>query len=70
MKNKTHKEGSPWHQVYDPYKRNIKITNDLIKEYFDKLPDIKLTEFEIPEDDIIGYRDENGILVLPEEYDY
>lgn len=70
LKNKTHKEGSPWHQVYDPYKRNIKITNDLIQEYFDKLPDIKLTEFEIPEDDIIGYRDENGILVLPEEYDY
>lgn len=70
LKNLTHKDGSPWSQVYDPYKRDIRITNDSIKEFFNKLPSIELPEFEIAEDDIIGYRDENDVLVLPEEYDY
>lgn len=32
----THVKGSPWDQVYSPNKKNIKISNGIIKEYFKK----------------------------------
>ena len=30
----THARGTPWHQVWDPDKRNISISNNRIKDYY------------------------------------
>ena len=70
LKTKTHEESTPWSNVYDPNVRNITIGIDSIEEYFSLQPDIKLKDFNIPDDAIIGYHDEDGILTLPGAYDY
>ena len=66
----THRNGSPWHQVYKDGERNTIIPKNLIKTYFQnnekKLP---LMHTDFSENDFIGYRDEEGYLVLPKEYD-
>lgn len=33
----THKKGSPWDQCYEDGKRNIRISNDIIEDYFGRL---------------------------------
>lgn len=37
LRNKTHANGSPWHQVYNESDREIVITDDIIKPYFRNL---------------------------------
>ncbi|TNE42728.1 MAG: DUF4065 domain-containing protein [Alphaproteobacteria bacterium] len=36
LRNKTHEDGSPWKQVYDPHVRNTRIPDELIKTHFEK----------------------------------
>lgn len=63
--NITHKPGSPWSNVYEEHKHNI-ISTDSIKEYFSKLK--PLPSFKLNEENFIGYRDKEGYLVLPKEW--
>lgn len=66
--NITHKADSPWAKVYADHRNNV-ISNDLIKEYFSALTPLPKFSVEVKEDDFVGYRDEDGFLVLPKEYD-
>lgn len=61
----SHKKGSPWERAYEEHKRNV-ISEDSIREYFAKLP--KLPKCALKEN-CIGYRDADGYLVLPKEWD-
>lgn len=63
--NITHKPGSPWSAVYEEHKHNI-ITNNSIKEYFSKLK--PLPSSLINKENFVGYRDKEGYLVLPKEW--
>ncbi|HJJ98772.1 MAG TPA: DUF4065 domain-containing protein [Methanocorpusculum sp.] len=64
----THEIGGPWEQVYHPGELNTVIPKESIKEWFSKNP---LPEFEprYSDDDVIGFHDADGHLVLPREYD-
>lgn len=69
LRDITHQSNSPWSQVYEPNKKSIKIPISYIQEYFDRLPSIEMKELIFDDDAFIGYRDEEGFLVLPKEYD-
>lgn len=65
----THYQKSPWDQVYDARLMHNEIPVSLIKDYFIKYEEaLRPIEISIELDDIIGYRDENGILVLPKDW--
>lgn len=36
LSNLTHKEGTPWHQLYEEGVKNIEITDDLIRRHYQK----------------------------------
>lgn len=62
----THEPGSPWNQKYTEGVHNIVIPKKTMQEYYQEHPN----EFNVPEIDIdkiprVGYRDEEGALVLP-----
>ena len=61
--------GSPWSQVYQKNSSRIEITLPLIRSYFASLGELKPKEKEFRDSDLIGYRDAEGILVLPKEWD-
>lgn len=66
----THEKGTPWERVYDPDKRETEISDESLREYFFKQEPLKPYVLpEVPESDYIGYRDSNGTLILPKEYD-
>ena len=70
LRNMTHARKSPWDMVYDPDERGTVIPNTIIKDYFvNNIESIKPAEINYSEDDFIGYRDENGYIVLPKEWD-
>lgn len=65
--NETHKKGSPWNKVYNGNKGTV-IPKESIKEYFvscSKMETIKDIISKIP---TVGYINEEGITVLPDEY--
>lgn len=65
----THEKGSPWERVYQKDTRNICIPNESMKEYFLKQK-IDTFTFQYDADkDVVGYRDEEGCLVLPKDWD-
>lgn len=66
--NITHKKGSPWEQVYKAHENNV-ISISSIKEYFSALKALPTFVPTISDDDLIGYRDKDGYLVLPKEWD-
>ncbi len=69
--NKAHVEGGPWHQVYCEHSYNDVIGNDRIKRYFKTQPRLRNFDEIIASDIKVveGYRDEDGVLVLPAELD-
>lgn len=68
LRNMTHALKSPWDQIYEKGQPHKIIPNSIIKQYFDdEMQEIKPVELDYTEDDFIGYRDENGVLVLPRE---
>lgn len=70
LKNMTHVPQSPWARVYKENEQHIVIPNNLIKEYFDShVEEIKPIELNLSEEDFIGHFNENGVLVLPKEWD-
>lgn len=64
----THETGSPWESVYEQGKNNV-ITKQSMKEYFKSQEPLKPFDDISLEEDYVGYRNEDGILVLPKEYD-
>lgn len=68
LRNKTHAVGSPWDQVYRPDQSNIEIPLDVIRNYFAAHGDLSQEEKQFGEDDFVGYRDADGLLVLPREW--
>lgn len=70
--NLTHVKGGVWDQIRskNKKKKNEIIPKDLIKEYYSKQP--KLKEWTLPEfskEDYVGYFNEEGMTVLPADWD-
>ena len=65
LRNMTHKPKTPWSSV------NVgdEITKDNIKSYFDeKEKPLDQVDLVFTEEDFVGHRDKDGILVLPEDW--
>lgn len=69
LRNMTHVIGSPWDQVYQPSCMHSEIPLEVIRDYFSNVGDLTPVIKEFGESDFIGYRDSDGILVLPKEWD-
>lgn len=65
LRNMTHRPKSPWSMVDE----HEEIPIDSIRLYFvNNLTEISELEMNYSEEDFIGRRDDNGILVLPEDW--
>lgn len=69
LRNMTHVVGSPWDQVYQAGRTHVTIPLPVIQDYFTGLEEPDPVEKQFKESDFIGYRDEDGVLVLPKEWD-
>lgn len=69
LRNITHAIGSPWDQVYQENRAHIEIPTTVIQDYFAGQNGLAAVEKQFKESDFIGYRDEDGVLVLPKEWD-
>lgn len=69
LRNMTHVVGSPWDQVYQSNHPHTEIPLPSIRAYFNESDDLITTDKQFKESDFIGYRDKEGILVLPKEWD-
>lgn len=69
LRNMTHVVGSPWDLVYQEGNTHIEIPLTLIQSYFDENYDLVPAIKKFKGSDFIGYRDKDGILVLPKEWD-
>lgn len=66
----THAKGTPWNNAYSSEQRGIEISNSALLEYFSSQPPLHTYKLpDIPDADFVGYRDSDGILVLPKEFD-
>lgn len=65
--NMTHEKGSPWSEVYVENESNV-IPKELIHSYFGTLPKIKTLDDAIKNMPTIGYINDEGVTVLPNEY--
>lgn len=66
----THADGTPWKDVYVNGVHNIVIPKKTIKDHFLKKKNKSLFDDSLfTEIESVGFRDEDGILVLPKEYD-
>ena len=68
LRNMTHVVGSPWDLVYQADQAHTEIPLSLIQSYFNAGDDIVPAVKVFKDSDFIGYRDEEGILVLPEDW--
>lgn len=64
LRGLTHKPGTPWNMVYEEHKRNV-IPDKMIYNYFKKQP--PMFKNSIEKENFVGYRDNEGYLVLPKE---
>lgn len=69
LRSMTHVVGSPWDQVYQGNHTRIEIPLDIIQNYFAQQQDLQPAEKQFKESDFVGYRDGDGVLVLPKEWD-
>lgn len=69
LRNMTHVVDSPWDRVYQGSHTRAKIPLSMIRDYFDGLDELSPADKQFRESDFIGYRDKDGILVLPGEWD-
>ncbi len=61
--------GSPWDQVYTSQNPHTIIPIAMMEQYFLELQPLKPTERVFQESDFVGYWDEDGVLVLPKEWE-
>lgn len=65
LRNMTHKPNTPW----DKTQNGTEIPISYISDYFNKhVESIKPIDVEINDDDFIGYHDDAGVFVLPEDW--
>lgn len=65
LRNMTHKPNSPWDGVTE----GDEISVQKIKTYFvDNVEELSPIEIDFSEDDFVGRRDSDGVIVLPEEW--
>lgn len=69
LRNMTHVVGSPWDLVYQEGHTHTEIPLSFIQSYFDAADDLAPAVKQFKDDEFIGYRGEDGILVLPKEWD-
>lgn len=69
LRNMTHVIGSPWDQVYQANHAHIEIPLPVIQDYFSEVEILAPATKQFKESDFIGYRDGDGVLVLPKEWD-
>lgn len=69
LRNMTHVIGSPWDQVYRADHPHVEIPLSVIRDYFSEAGDLAPASRQFKESDFIGYRDRDGVLVLPKEWD-
>lgn len=69
LRGMTHAPGTPWAQVYRDGERDIQIPVSIMRDYFENAPPLTNVEIQFSEDDFIGYRDKDGYLVLPKDWD-
>ena len=65
LRNISDKPGSPWALVYEKKKNNI-ISPESMTKYFSALPE--LPDYKAATQKTIGYRDDEGYLVLPKDW--
>ncbi len=68
LRNKTHVIGSPWSQVYKRGQLHTEIPTQMIQDYFSGLEEVGPVKKSFKESDFVGYRDNEGYLVLPKEW--
>ena len=68
LRNMTHVIGSPWDQVYRADHNHTEIPLPVIRDYFSGLAELAPAEKQFRESDFVGYRDSDGVLVLPKEW--
>ena len=70
LRNMTHAQKSPWDLSYKKGQMRVPIEVELIRDYFCKhekpIDDLQIA---LDSSDFIGYRDSEGYLVLPKEWD-
>lgn len=69
LRNMTHVVGSPWDQVYQGNHAHVEIPLPVIRAYFADIEGLQPAAKQFKESDFIGYRDSDGVLVLPKEWD-
>ena len=70
LRNRTHLPNSPWSKVYIDGQHHTTIPVDLIRDYFRKHEkEVRDVQLSFSEEDFIGRRDEDGLLVLPKDWD-
>ena len=69
LRNMTHVIGSPWDQVYQANHAHTEIPLPVIRDYFSETEELTPATKQFKESDFIGYRDSDGVLVLPKEWD-
>lgn len=69
LRTMTHVIGSPWDRAYRPGCAHVEIPLQTIQEYFSKMDVLTEPTIMYSEDDFIGHRDADGVLVLPKEWD-
>lgn len=69
LRNMICSTGAPWNRVYQAKGNYTEIPYQMLLEYFSDLDELRPAVKDFKDDDFIGYRDENGILVLPKEWD-
>ena len=70
LRNMTHVPNGPWDKAYEPGNLRTEIPVQLIKDYFENHVDpIRPIELNLDSDSFVGYRDSDGYLVLPEDWD-
>lgn len=63
LRNITHVVGSSWNQAH------TEIPLSVIRDYFADCNDLNIVRKAFKESDFIGYRDADGVLVLPKDWD-
>lgn len=64
----THQNGTPWETAYVDGQNNV-ITKKDLKSYFSQLTPLSNFDSGLLDEGFVGHRNENGILVLPREFD-
>lgn len=68
LRSMTHVIGGPWDQVYRNKARHLEITVPVIRQYFQNIAPLERLELTLSDEDFVGYRDSEDVLVLPREW--